>query len=661
MNKIRTACTRDCPDACSIIATVEDGRVVQLQGDPDHPITRGFLCHRTSRFLERQYSPDRLTRPLWRKSRSDEFAEISWSDALDLMAEQMCHFRDKSGGASILQYRCGGSLGALKHVGDYFFERFGPVTTKSGDVCAGAGEAAQMLDFGAFDSNDFFDVRNSTTIFLWGKNVATSSVHLIPELKRAKKRGATIVLVDPVHNRTAALADLVVQPRPGGDAALAMGIVRWLHENNRLDAVANEYCDHLDAFYEAAFSKSLDQWAQTADVQTEELIALAAAYANGPSALLIGWGLQRRTYGAATMRALDGLATVSGNMGTAGGGASFYFPRRGAFDFSFANPEAAPRRFPEPILGAEILKAADPPIRMAIVWGANPVAMLPDSTTIAKAMQTREMTVVMDPFMTDTAMCANLVLPTTTMLEESDFVGAYGHHYLAEVRPAVAGLDGVLSDYQILRELSKRVGLAGEFDVDEEVWKLRLLARMRDAGVERDQFEQGYVKNPFADPVLFEGRKFKTESGKVNLICDFPQAMFTPQATDQLLVTAISTIQSQGSQWASADQQGVAQMIIHPDSAKGRRDGDVVELRTAHGAMQVRLKLDCEQRTDIALLDKGGWLHRGRCANSLIAAQLTDDGECAVYYDTPAEICEPASPPGDASGSAERESSAPAT
>ncbi len=638
MRKIRTACTRDCPDACGLIVTVEDGRVTKLQGDPDHPVTQGFLCHRTSRFLDRQYSKNRLTQPLWRKNRSDDFAEVSWSDALDIMAEQMSRFRDESGGASILQYRCGGSMGVMKHVGDHFFERFGPVTTKSGDVCAGAGEAAQMLDFGHFDSNDFFDIQNSKTIFLWGKNVFASSVHLIPELKRARQRGVKIVLVDPVHNKTASLADVFVQPRPGGDAALVMGMVKWLHENDKLDSAAGDYCDHIDDFYGTALSKTIEQWALLAGVSPKELIELAASYSNGPSALLIGWGIQRRTYGAAAVRILDGLAAVSGNIGIAGGGATFYFTRRGAFDFSFADPDSAPRRFPEPILGDEILKASDPPIRMVVVWGANPVAMLPDSTTVAEAMRTRELTVVIDPFMTDTAMCANLVLPTTTMLEETDLVGAYGHHYLSEVRPVVASSNGVLSDFQIFRELSKRVGLGSEFDVDEEVWMQRLLARVYDAGIERSEFNKGFVKNPFVESVLFADRKFNTPSGKMNLINEFPSAMFSLPEANRLHITAVSTSAAQASQWASEDQMGPAQLVVHPNAAEGHGDGDVVELRSEHGKMEVELKLDANQRADIALLDKGGWYHRGRCANDLITAELTDDGECAVYYDTTAEI-----------------------
>lgn len=636
--QIKTACTRDCPDACGLIATVENGRIVQLQGDKDHPVTQGFLCHRTSRFLDRQYSSDRLTQPLFRASKSEDFQTISWESAYDLMADKMRTIRDQSGGAAIMQYRCGGSMGILKHIGDYFFERFGPVTVKSGDVCAGAGEAAQLTDFGEFDSNDLFDLKNSKTIFIWGKNVFVSSVHLIPLLREARKRGATIVNIDPVQNRTSTLADVVVQPRPGGDAALAMGIARWLFENNRHDPESANYCDHWESFREEAFRRTLEQWAEAADVSLSQLVDLAERYADGPTALLLGWGMQRRKYGAATIRVLDALASISGNVGRAGGGASFYFVRRDAYDFSFADPDSAPRKIPEPLLGPQLLELNDPPVRMIVVWGANPVAMLPDSATVAEALRTREFTVVIDPFLTDSARCANLVLPTTTMLEEEDLLGAYGHHYLAEVKPVVPPPPGVRSDYGIFRELAKRLDLADPFDVDEEVWKQRLMAKLFDAGVRREEFLDGYVKNPFVKEVLFADRKFPTASGKVNLIHRFDDAMFQPRRDQRPLVMAISTEKSQASQWPAETQQGPADAVMHPDTAGAAQDGELVTLHSERGELTVRVRLDDTQRRDTVVLEKGGWHQAGRSGNALVEAELTDDGECAVYYDTAVHV-----------------------
>ena len=233
---------------------------------------------------------------------------------------------------------------------------------------------------------------------------------------------------------------------------------------------------------------------------------------------MIGWGLQRRRHGAATIRTIDALAAVSGNLGIPGGGSSFYFVRRDAFDFSFANPDCAPRRIPEPLLAPGIIAAADPPIRMVYVWSANPVAMLPDSQKMAEALRSREFTVVADPFMTDTAQCADLVLPTRMMLEEDDLVGSYGHHFVGRSKQVVDVPEDLLSDQDIFRELAKRVGLADEFDVDTSVWLNRLTRKLSAAGVTAELDERGFVRNPFVDEVLFRRSKVchghgKSESG----------------------------------------------------------------------------------------------------------------------------------------------------
>ena len=634
----KTACPRDCPDACGLIVTIEDERVVRLQGDPDHPITQGFICQRTSRFPDRQNSKARLTKPLLRSHKGGEFQQIDWNDALDLLADRMLTFRRESGSESIFQYRCGGSLGIMKHVGDYFFQKFGPVTVKSGDVCTGAGEAAQIRDFGEFDSSDFFDLHNSRTIFLWGKNVFASSIHLIPELRKARSNGARIVLIDPVHNKTTAIADVYVQPRPGSDAAIALGISAWMFSNNRMDPKAADYCDGVDEFRSLALSKSVEEWATLADVSPKDLVAIAQEYSNGPTCSMIGWGLQRRTHGAATIRTIDALAAVSGNIGIPGGGASFYFVRRGAFDFSFLSDIPAPRSIPEPLFGAGIMAANDPPVRMVFIWGANPVNMLPDSASVAKALETREFTVVVDPFMTDTARYADLVLPTTTFLEEDDLIGAYGHHYLAEVRPVVAPPDGVLSDHEVFRALSRRLGIADGFDLDSGIWKQRLLGKLSKAGVTIDDFRAGPVRNPFTADVLFADRRFKTPTGKVNLITQLDPAMLQIPKDSELLVTALSTARAQGSQWPEESQVGPIDAVVHPSAAPNYSDGDVVTVSTRHASIQVRLRLDRHQRADVLLMEKGGWYQAGRSANELIAGQLTDDGECAAYYDTAARI-----------------------
>jgi anaerobic selenocysteine-containing dehydrogenase len=318
---------------------------------------------------------------------------------------------------------------------------------------------------------------------------------------------------------------------------------------------------------------------------------------------------------------------------------SFYFKRRAAFDLSFTQGlRTAPRSIPEPLLGRGILEAADPPIRVVWVSCGNPVAMLPDSTAVARALQSRELTVVVDAFMTDTAREAHVVLPTTTMLEDDDLVGAYGHAHLGEVRPVVAPPAGVRTDYQIVQALAERLGLADVFSGDAEAWKRRLLRRVEEPGGTLERLRRGPFRNPGAPQVLFADRRFPTPTGRVNLIHEIDPEVPRPTAERPLLLMALSTARAQGSQWPSARQRGPAELTVHPDAAEGLSDGDPAIVESELGRIEVRVKLDPGQRRDVALMDKGGWFARGRSANALIPARTTDAGEGAVYYDTPVRL-----------------------
>lgn len=634
----KTVCNRDCPDACGIVATVENGRVTKLAGDPDHPVTKGYLCFRTGNFLRLQYGPDRITQPLLRKNGS--FTPIPWKDALDLAAEKLLTIRKESGPASIFHYRSGGSLGLLTTLTDFFFEQFGPVTMKRGDICSGAGDAAQELDFGYEDSHDLFDLLNAKNIILWGKNVFTSSVHTIPVLRQARERGAHLMLIDPVHHKTASICDSYLQNRPGSDFALAMGIARILFEQNWIDPDAPRYCDHLDEFRALAMRKSIADWASETDLPPDSLFDLARRFGPGkPTAILVGWGMGRRVNGAGIVRAIDALCAISGNVGIPGGGVSFYFKRRGAFDQSFVRGiEAAPRTICEPLFGPDLLAAKDPAVRAVWITAGNPVAMLPESETTKRALETREFVVVVDPFLTDTARLAHLVLPTTTLLEADDLVGAYGHHWLGVARPVVAPPEGVKTDLEIMQELAKRTGLESVMAGTARQWKERMVApKLAPHGVTLEKIENGYVRNPLAPPVLFADRKFPTATGRMNLLTEAPPV--AERATGYpLTLMALSTPKAQSSQWTETPPDGPVVATVHPETAPGLAEDSTCRLESRIGSMNVRIRFDKNQRRDVVLLPKGGHLKDGRCANVLVRARTTDLGEGGALYDEPVRL-----------------------
>jgi anaerobic selenocysteine-containing dehydrogenase len=382
--------------------------------------------------------------------------------------------------------------------------------------------------------------------------------------------------------------------------------------------------------------RSVADWCAEADVPAAAAFDLAERLGPGkPAAILVGWGMGRRSDGGAIVRALDALGAVSGNLGIAGGGVSFYFKRRGAFDTDFISSVRPPRTICEPLLGPELLAATDPPVRAVWITAGNPVAMLPESETTAAALRSREFVVVADSWLSDTARLAHLVLPTTTLLEADDLLGAYGHHYLGVAQPVVPPPSSVRSDLQIMQGLAERVGLADVMAGDARAWKRRFIAsKLEERGITLEHLEAGPVKNPLAAAVLFADRTFPTRSGRVNLISESPATGDRPPPGGDfpLWLLSLSTERSQSSQWARP-QTGRAVATVHPGAASGIADGAACRLQSAIGSIEVTLRHDPRQRRDVVLVPKGGHLAAGRCANALVRARVTDIGEGGALYE----------------------------
>jgi anaerobic selenocysteine-containing dehydrogenase len=225
------------------------------------------------------------------------------------------------------------------------------------------------------------------------------------------------------------------------------------------------------------------------------------------------------------------------------------------------------------------------------------------------------------------------VLPTTTLLEADDLLGSYGHHYLATARPVIQPPPQVKSDLQIIQELAARVGLADVMAGDARAWKARLMAkRLGPRGVTVDELDRGAVKNPLARPVLFEGRRVPTATGRVSLVTDASPAALAIDGDFPLVLMSVSTEDAQSSQW-SRQLEGPAIATVHPEAAQGIADGAIAQLESRIGSMTVRVKHDPRQRRDVVLVPKGGHLKDGRCANVLVRARPTDIGGGAAYYD----------------------------
>lgn len=635
--KRQTACSRDCPDACALVAEEDQGQVVALKGSRQDPVTRGFLCPRTSRFLQRQGAPERLLTP-WRRCHplSQEFEPISWPEALDLAAAKLREARDRFGAEAIFHYQSGGSLGYLKALTQVVFQQLGSCTTKRGDICSGAGKWAQEQDFGISESSELEDLRQAELILIWGKNVHTSSVHLWPLLVDAKRRGAVLVNVDPTPTRSAGLADLSLCPRPGTDAQLALAMVTYLEQHGGIDPDASRYCRHLPEFLAMARSVSIEERLARAQIPWDQGRELCRLYLERkPSWLLLGWGGARRSNGAATVRVLDAMAAVAGNVGRAGACVSFAFGRRRGLCQPAFPPAPYPpgRSLSETRLGME-LEQADPPIRVAWITAGNPAAMLPDAARIVDQLRRIDFTVVVDTHWTDTCLAADLVLPTLTLLEDEDLVGSYGNSYLRSSEGVIAPLGEARHELWIHQQLAERLGFGDLLAGTPREWKERLLHPEADRAV----LDGETVRQPGAPKVVFEGRVFPTPDGRVQLVTQEPPLPPPPTPDFPFRLMAISHPDSQSSQWSVTPPE-LPWAQLSEEAAGPWPDGAVVRLESALGGFPVRLQRVAGLHPEVILLPKGGSrFGTGWSPNTVISARETDFGEGACFYEEPVRL-----------------------
>ncbi|RLB57068.1 MAG: hypothetical protein DRI34_08210 [Deltaproteobacteria bacterium] len=624
MSAVETACTYDCPDACALLVERRDGEM-NLRGHPDHPITRGFVCRRVRNHPGRLRSPQRITRPLQRQGSS--FQEIDWDRALDLVAAGLERALQETP-ASVVLVPGGGSLGLRKLLVDHFFHSLGPITRLGGGVCDETGAAAQRLDFGDKCAHDYSDLENTGAIVLWGRNPAVGAVHLVPFIKQARRRGCPVVLIDLWPNQSRALADRFIRVRPGADAQLAQAVLKLLDADGRLSAAAAARCQGVYELRTLLEATSLAELVSACGVELADVEYLAGLYAGGPVATHIGWGLQRRSSGGLAIRWIDALCALSGQVGTSGGGASYNPGRRRGLDTSLlARPSG---RVVEASRFAEQLAAlVDPPAHFVYLYGVNAVSQFADSQAVAAALRGAGLVVVAEAFLTDTAACADLVLPVSLMLEdEYDLVGSYGHHWVARARRAVDPPAGVKEDVEIVRLVRRRLGLADDPLLEDVAATLERMSRPWFNG------DEPFTRNPCQPPVPFAER-FATASGKVQLVGERPPAPPRPDPRYPLLLLSPKRRRFAHSQIPPGEMERPWPCLLNP-RAPGLDEippGSRVRLVGELGAMEVKLLFREDLPRDLCLVPEGGWLAQDTAVNKLVAARATDLGGGTAFYD----------------------------
>lgn len=630
---IATTCTLDCPDACALECRVEGGRIVAVGGRRDHPYTQGFTCAKIRRHPRRLVSAERLRHPLVREG--GRLVETDWERAMELVAERLG--RCLSRGRPILHVRGGANKGAAKVAEDGFFAALGAWHVRSDACCDLTGIAAFVEDFGVLEMGDPRMLADAERIVVWGRRLRASTVHMAAWVSRARRGGATVASISPRAGENAGLASRHVAIRPGTDRLLARALTaRLLAGSPGMAEVATGMRDGA-AFLRRIAEVDVAACLARCAVSEEDFAFLLSLYGgDGPCATVVGNGLQRCGHGGASLRAVDALAWISGNVGVPGGGIYFSTPSGRAFDRSWVRPERYGRELPLGRLGRAVAEAEPGPAFMWISQG-NPVNQLSEGGRLADAMGAEEpFVVVVDAFLTDTARRADCVLPCRLLFEEDDVVGAWGHHAVGRVRAVVPAPEGCRGDGEILGDLARRIGRPEAFLCPEEALDASLrggLLAMSLAELDgRDWAVAPHEAVPFA------GGRTGHDDGLFHpdLAFDPLETGADPPVCPSFRLLSVIRRAHLHSQILEEEQEGLEpEAFLAPASLRrlGAVDGSPGRIVSPLGAMDVRLRVEDGLDETAVLVERGPWAAHGWRTNWIVEGHDTDRPPGVAYYD----------------------------
>ena len=695
---VHAVCTHDCPDSCGVLVTADEltGRAVKIAGDPAHPVTRGFLCGKVARYLDRVYSPERLLYPMRRragvakgplpKGREAEFFErITWDEALDAIAPRLKQIADEFGPESILPYSYAGTIGQLGFgsMDRRFFHRLG-ASQLDRTICSTAGGAALKSIYGTRLGTAPQDFAHAGLIIVWAGNVHGNNIHLWPFIEEARRNGAKLVVIDPYRTRTAALADQHLQIRPGTDGMLALAMMNVLFHESMEDADYLTDCtsdwEELREFAllpEHSPQRAAEITGLTVDVIENLALAYGNAGRNGraPAAIRLNYGIQRGENGGTAARVVAMLPLITGSWKQRGGG--LQLSTSAAFPFAqqkLQMPELMQR---SPLgraarivnmnqLGDALTQLSDPPVKALFVYNCNAAAVAPHSERVLAGLRRDDLfTVVHEQFFTDTTDYADIVLPATTFLEHKELMGAYGH-YIAQIsHRAIEPLGEARSNVQLFAELGRRMGFEEQAfrDGEEELISQALSSgHAWFNGVTKERLERDGMAplalptNERGEALPFSTREwFQTASGRAELLplpewhaatesranveatARFPLEMI-PRKADNYMNTTFANLPNH--RRMESRHEGVLEIRATDAAARGISSGDAVRVWNDRGEIQLtaRISESVPEGTVASRLDWHKLSHNGANVNELTSQRLTDIGGGATFYSTLVEV-----------------------
>jgi anaerobic selenocysteine-containing dehydrogenase len=653
------------------------GRAVSIAGDPEHPITQGFLCGKVSNYLDRVYADDRVLHPLVRTgAKGDgEFRRASWEEAIELAAAGIRDAMDTHGGEAVLPYSYMGTQGAIQggSIANRLMNAIG-ATELVRTICASAGIAGTTATHGLSPEVDPEEWPNARYLLVWGWNPMSTAPHLWKKLLEARSAGARLVVVDPFRSRTARVADEHLRPLPGTDAALALGMMRAVLDAGLVD---EEWCrahaEGFDELVERLGERTVAECAAICGVDEETIERVGRDFATTQPALLrLGVGAQRHLGAPIAYRTIACLPAITGAWRHRGGGCS-YVPTATAVAVPSAvldgtELRTGPSRDINMSQVGQALtdEALDPPVKALVVWSSNPAQIAPDQERVLAGLRRDDLhTVVIEQFMTDTARYADVILPATTQLEHLDAVFSWGHHYFTLNEPAIAPQGEAKTTTEAFRLLAAALGFDDPAfrESDEELLERLLagdpagvsLATLRERGWQK--IDTGHGPIPHADG------NFGTPTGKLGLRADWlvdagvdPVPFFDlpAEATDETLAArfplALLTPKTHlflNSTFANQRRQHSAQpepyVVVNPADAASRSiaDGTTVRVFNERGSFECIAQVSDDAREGVVVAPMGWWsgdYAGGRSSQVTTSQRLTDLGAAPTFNDNRVEL-----------------------
>lgn len=662
MQVFRSACPYDCPDTCGLLIHVDEGKAVKVEGDPEHPFTRGTLCPKMNHYERTVHSPRRIETPLLRTGPkgSGEFTAISWDEAVAHIQQQWQEIIAQYGAEAILPYSYAGSMGQIqRNAGHPFFYSLGASQLER-TICSPAKGVGYSAVMGSTMAPHPSEIQDSDFIILWGIHALATSIHSLHDIKIARERGAKVWLIDTYQTGTAQVADETVVIQPGTDGALALGMMHIIARDNLVDQdfIATSVLGYEELAAQILPDYSPEAVSKITGIAAAVIEEMARLYASARAPFItLGSGMSRYGNGAMTIRTITCLPALVGAWAKKGGGLLASISTGSAFDSSRVTREDFQERPTRSInmnqIGEALNELTDPPIKSLYVYVSNPAIVAPDQNRVLQGLSREDLfTVVHERFMTDTALYADIVLPATTSLEHSDIYRAYGHYCMQRVRAVIEPVGQAKSNWEVFCLLAAAMGIGNPFfkqTADELIDSILANPSPWLDGAAIDKLLAGL---PMELP-LPEGykTKFNTPSGKIEIL-NTRKKEALPRYTqpygdpaDFWLINSpdIRLLNSSFNERADLTQNN--KMLLQMNAADAARlslqDGQLVIAYNERGEVAYQLKVTDKVPAGVVVAEGVWWLEHTisrRSSNTLTAQRLTDSGKGSTFYDVKVNI-----------------------